>query len=134
LLLANHVEVQGGLLYASGVGWADLYRQPVSEGQFAPNHFGIGVSVLIPWDETNHPHHLTIQIGLEDGQVISRVETDVEVGRPPGLSTGADQRVLLGVGVDTIFPTQGTYQVVAEVGEDLHSISFRVHDQPKPQF
>ena len=111
-----------------------MYRQPSPEGQFPPHHFGIGASVLIPWDQTNQPHHLTIRIELEDKTVVSQVETDVEVGRPPGLPAGTDQRVLLGIGVDTVFPSQGTYRVAAEVDEDTRSVSFRVHDQPKPQF
>lgn len=134
LLLANHAEVQGGLLYVSGAGWSDLYRQPDPEGRFPANHFGVGASVLIPWDETNQPHHLTIQIELEDGTAVSRVETDVEVGRPPGLPPEADQRVIVGLGVDTVFPTQGAYRIVAEVDEDSRSVNFRVHDRPKPQF
>jgi hypothetical protein len=65
--------------------------------------------------------------------VVSGVETDVEVGRPPGLPAGTDQRVVLGLGVDTVFPQEGNYRVVAEVDEDARSVDFRVHDQPMPQ-
>ena len=134
LLLANHVEVQNGLLYVSGGGWANLYR-----GQLAPeapppvNYFGIGASVLIPWDETNQLHHLVIRIERDDEQELARIETDMEVGRPPGLPSGADQRIAVGFGVNLAFPEEGGYRAVAQIDEDTRSVDFRVFDQPKPQ-
>jgi hypothetical protein len=134
LFLANHVELQNGLLYASGAGWSDLYRLPDEEGRFSVNHFGIAVSVAVPWDETNQPHHLILRIEQEDETEVSRVETDVEVGRPPRLPAGSVQRVVLGLGVDTVFPTEGGYRFVATIDEDTRSVDFRVHDQPRPQF
>jgi hypothetical protein len=107
---------------------------PDEEGRFPVNHFGIAVSILVPWDETNQPHHLALRIEQEDNTEVSRVETDVEVGRPPRLPAGSDQRVVLGLGVDIVFPTEGSYRVVATVDEDTRSVNFRVHDQPRPQF
>ena len=135
LLLANHAEVQNGLLYASGAGWSDLFRPPPGpEGQIPINHFGIGASISIPWDETNQPHHLTIAIQRAEGsEEVSRFETDIEVGRPPGLPAGTVQRAVFGIGVDIAFPEQGSYRVVATVDEDTRSVNFRVRDFP-PQF
>ncbi|MBV9453197.1 MAG: hypothetical protein JOZ19_03600 [Rubrobacter sp.] len=101
------------------------------EGQIPTNHFGIGTSVLIPWDETNQPHRLTISIQREeDGTELGRVETDVEVGRPPGLPAGTDQRAVFGIGADISFPEQGEYRVIATIDEDTRSASFRVSDFP----
>ena len=135
LLLANHVEVQNGLLYVSGGGWANLFRGPLDPDSPPPiNHFGIGTSVLIPWDETNQLHHLVIRVEQENGQELTRIETDIEVGRPPGLPQGADQRVAVGFGVNIAFPEEGSYRVVAEVGEDTRRVDFRVFDRSKPQF
>ncbi len=134
LFLANHAELQNGLLYASGAGWSDLFRSPDKEGRLPVNHFGIAVSVSVPWDETNQPHRLALSIDQEGGEVLSRVETDVEVGRPPRLPAGSEQRVVLGLGVDIVFPTEGGYRVVATVDEDTRTVNFRVHDQPRPQF
>jgi len=130
LLLANHVEVQNGLLYASGAGWSDAFRPPPGpEGQITVNHFGIGTSISIPWDETNQPHHLTISIQREGNDTeLSRIETDIEVGRPPGLPAGIDQRAVFGIGADIAFPEQGSYRIVATVDEDTRSVNFRVHD------
>lgn len=136
LLLANHVEVQNGLLYASGAGWSDMFRQPPGQNeQPPPNHFGIGASISIPWDETNQPHRLTISIQhTKDEAELARIETDIEVGRPPGLPTGTEQRAVFGIGADIAFPEQGTYRIVAEVGEDARSVTFRVRNFPQSQF
>jgi hypothetical protein len=135
LLIANHVEVQNGLLYASGAGWSDMFRvQPGPDGQVPPNHFGIGASVSIPWEETNQPHHLTISIQREeDGAELGRIETDVEVGRPAGLPAGTDQRAVFGIGADIAFAELGGYRITTEVGEDTRSVSFRVRDFPQSQ-
>jgi len=135
LLLANHAEVQNGLLYASGAGWSDIFRPPHGpEGQVQVNHFGIGASISIPWEETNQPHRLSISIQREEGDAeLSRIETDVEVGRPPGLPVGTEQRAVFGIGADMAFPEQGGYRVVATVDGDTRSVYFRVRDVP-PQF
>ncbi len=133
LLLANHAEVQNGLLYISGGGWANLFRGPLDPDSPPPtNHFGIGASVLIPWDETNQHHHVVIRIEQENTLPLLRIEGEIEVGRPPGLLPGTDQRVAVGFGVDIQFPEEGSYRAVAEIGEDSRSVGFRVLDQPKP--
>ncbi len=136
LFLANHAEVQNGLLYASGAGWSELYRgQPSPEGQPLLSHFAVATSVLVPWEETNQLHHLTIQIEPEgDGEPLSRVEVDVEVGRPPGLSSGIEQRAMIALTANVPFPASGNYRVVARLDEQTRQIGFRVHDEPKPLF
>ena len=134
LLLANHVEVQNGLLYASGAGWSDLHLHPNPEGELPPHRFAVGTSVLIPWDETNQSHHLTVRVEREeDGTELTRVEGDIEVGRPPGLPVGAEQHVNFAITAEVAFPGQGIYRVVAEVDADARSVRFRVHDQSKQQ-
>jgi hypothetical protein len=134
LLLANHAEVQNGLLYVSGAGWANLYRGPRNpDDPLLINHFGIGASLLVPWDETNRRHHLIIRVVRdENDQEIARVEGGIEVGRPTGLESGAEQRVSVGISVDVPFPDEGGYRVVMQIGEDERSVTFRVFDQPKP--
>ena len=104
---------------------------PTPEGQVPSNHFGIGTSISIPWDETNQPHHLIISIEREeDDAELSRIETDVEVGRPPGFPAGITQRAVFGIGADIAFSDQGSYRIVARVDEDMRSVSFRVRDLP----
>jgi hypothetical protein len=135
LLLANHAEVQNGLLYVSGGGWANLFRGPRNPDEPPPiNHFGIGASLLIPWDETNQPHHLIIRVVRDSSdEELARIEGGIEVGRPPGLEFGAEQRISVGVGVDVLFPEEGSYRAMMQIGEDERSVGFRVFDQPKPQ-
>jgi hypothetical protein len=133
LLLANHVEVQNGLLYVSGGGWANLFRGLLNPEEPAPiNHFGIAASVVIPWDETNQGHNLLIWIERENGQEIARIEGGIEVGRPSGLRPGTEQRVAVGFGLDVQFPEEGSYRAVAQIGEDTRSVEFQVFNEAKP--
>jgi hypothetical protein len=139
LLLANHVEVQNGLLYVSGGGWANLFRGPLDPEEPPPiNHFGIAASLVIPWDETNQDHRFVIRVVQdkegEDNQEVARVEGGIEVGRPAGLDPGTDQRISVGFSIDTAFPEEGRYRVVAQIGEDTRSVDFRVFNEPKPPF
>jgi hypothetical protein len=134
LLLANHAEVQNGLLYVSGAGWANLYRGSRKPGDpLLISHFGIGASILIPWDETNQRHQLVIRVvKVDSDEELARVEGGMEIGRPPGLESGAEQRVAVALGVDVPFPGEGSYRVVVQVGQDQRSVGFKVLDQPKP--
>jgi hypothetical protein len=134
LMLANHAEVQNGLLYVSGGGWGNLFRGPLTPDDPPPvNHFGIGASLLIPWDETNQVHPLLIRV-VQDGndREVARIEGGVEVGRPPGIEPETEQRVAVGISVDVPFPEAGSYRAVIQIGEDERSVAFRVLDQPKP--
>ncbi|MBI4728610.1 MAG: hypothetical protein HY775_03805 [Acidobacteria bacterium] len=134
LILADHAEAVGGKLYLTGAGWTDSWRGPQPEGQPLPiTHFGIAVSVLVAWTETNRPQHLRMRIENEDGTTQhATVEGDIEVGRPPGLPPGSDQRAVLAVNANVQFPSPGGYRIVAEVGEGVRTVSFRVHDAPTP--
>ena len=133
LLLANHAEVQNGLLYVSGGGWANLFRGPLDPAEPPPiNHFGIAASLVIPWEETNQVHRLVIRIEGESDQEVARIEGGIEVGRPPGLSAGTEQRIAVGFGLDVAFPEEGSYRAVAQIGDDVRSVDFRVFNEAKP--
>jgi hypothetical protein len=133
LMLANHAEAINGLLYISGGGWSELWRGDLLPDKPPPNsHFGIAMSVLVPWTETNRQHPFTIHIEGEDGQELARVDGGVEMGRPPGMPPGTDQRGVLAVAVDVQFPGPGGYQIRAVMGDEERRVSFRVHDAPRP--
>ncbi len=130
LMLANHAEAVNGLLYISGGGWTELYRGQLGPNGEPPiNHFGIATSVSVPWEETNRRHRLVITIKRDDETELARVEADIELGRPPGLPEGAEQRATLGIGADIAFPELGGHRIVAQVGDNERSVDFRVRDQ-----
>ncbi len=133
MLLANHAEAVNGLLHVLGAGWTDQWRGRQPPDVPPPlTHFAIGVSVLVPWTETNRPHHLILTIESEDGSELGRVEADLEIGRPPRIPVGSDQRAVLAINVNIQFPGPGGYRVVARLGEQTRSGSFRVHDEVPP--
>ncbi|MBA2609127.1 MAG: hypothetical protein H0U92_09325 [Actinobacteria bacterium] len=133
LMLANHAEAHDGLLYLMGAGWNDL-RQMVVPGQPAPPfHIGIGLSILVGWNETNRRHHVVLYVEPEDGgDPLVQVEADLEVGRPAGAIEGSDQRTVLALNGIVTFPTPGGYRLVAQLGEDTRAVSFRVHQDTPP--
>ena len=132
VLLADHTEAVNGRLNALGAGWTDQYRGDTQGGGPPITHFGIGVSVLVPWTETNRAHRLGLRIEDEDGGQLGGLDADLEMGRPPGIQRGSDQRAVLGVNVNITFPRPGGYRVVAQLGEQTRTIPFRVHDGPAP--
>jgi hypothetical protein len=134
LILANHVEACNGLLYISGGGWTDLHRQ-LPGGAAPVTHLGIGISVRVPWHQTNEPHSFTLDIQNEDSTVtIAHAEGNIVVGRPPQLVPGALQHAVIAINIDTVFPSPGGYRVVATIdGEESSSTwPFRVHDTTVP--
>lgn len=133
VILANHVEAVNGLLYISGGGWTDLHRLIQPNGQPPVNHFGVGVSVRIPWTQTNQPHRLAVRVEDEDAAVVVvRVDAQLNVGRPATIPQGADQHAVIGIGVETAFPKPGGYRVIAVLDDELdtRTWAFRVHDVP----
>lgn len=134
LLLADHAEAANGKLYVMGAGWTDQWRPPQPDDALIRiTHFGIGVSVLIPWTDTNRQHHLTLRLEHEDGDpILANLEANLEMGRPPGLPHGSDQRAVLALNADIQFPAPGGYRIVADVGGPSKTTAFRVHDAPAP--
>lgn len=130
-MLANHVEAVNGLLYVSGGGWTDHYRT-IPPGAPPPmSRLGIAISVLVPWNETNQPHRLAVNVENEDASAtLARVDAELNVGRAPTLPPGAEQHVVLALSVDLVFPKPGGYRVVARLDNErsVKAWPFRVHD------
>jgi hypothetical protein len=134
LILANHVEAINGLLYISGGGWTDQNRGAAPDQGTPLTHFGIGVSVLVPWGQTNQGHTLSIAIKDVDGAaVLQGPPVPINVGRPANLPPESDQRVVMALDIDFAFPRQGTYRIAARL-DDRHekTWTFRIHDLPGP--
>lgn len=132
LTVANHAEAINGLLYLSGAGWTDLRRPMPPQGPAPINHLGIGIAVLVAWIETNQPYRVTVRIEDSDGGELMNLHADFEMGRPPGLAPGSDLRAVIAVNGELQFPAAGIYRVVATVGQQQRSVTFRVHDVPVP--
>lgn len=131
LILANHAEAHDGLLYLMGAGWTDL-KQLTAVGQPPPPfHVGIGMTVLVGWNETNQRHRVLVYLEPEDGgEVLLRVEAELEMGRPAGIVEGVDQRAVLAFSGQVFFANPGGYRFVAELGPNTRQVSFRVHHDP----
>jgi hypothetical protein len=130
LTLANHAEAVNGLLYLSGAGWDRVTRRYPRGQKPLPNHFGIAVSVLIPWTEANRKHHLSLWIESEDGgQSLIRADGELEVGRPPGVPEGSDRRAVLAIDAQVVFPAAGGYRLVGQIGEGRRTYGFSVVDE-----
>ena len=112
LTLANHAEVQNGLLYMSGAGWDRVTRAYKEGNKPRPQHFSIALSVLVPWSETNQRHEVMIRVEDEDGlHKLMEAKANIEVGRPPGKVPGTDSRSPLVVTGIVQFPKAGGYRV-----------------------
>ena len=133
MMIANHAEAHDGLLYLMGAGFSDV-RQMAPLGQSPPPfHFGIGLSVLVGWNETNVRHHITVTLEPEDGGTpLLPAEADLEVGRPPGSVEGGDQRAVRAMTGEVVFPSPGGYRLLAELGNQRRAASFRVHHEAPP--
>ena len=130
LILANHVEGINGLLYISGGGWTDHHRH-IQNSVVPPSHFGVGVSIRVPWHATNEDHTIVVEVQNEDSTLtIARAEGTINVGRPAQLTRGDIQHAVIAMNVDTIFPQPGGYRVIATLDGDKSSATwpFRVHD------
>ena len=118
LALANHAEAVNGLLYLMGVGWNEVSVN-APEGQPIVHHFGVGVSILVGWNDTNRPIPVEIRIEGEDGgPELAKVDGEVNVGRGPTIKPGSDQRAVLALNVNAQFPARGGYRVVCRLNRD----------------
>jgi hypothetical protein len=129
IVLANHAEARDGLLYLMGGCWTDHWRDLPGEGPPPISHFGIGVAIMLQWDETNRPYHLILRLETDDGNEVAKMDADLTMGRPPELTPGSTQRAVLALNVDMQFPAPGGYRIMGELGEHRKSVAFRVHDR-----
>lgn len=139
--VANHAEALNGLLYLMGAGWTDSWRQPNPDGSIPATTLGVGVSILVPWGETNRRHDLVVKLEHEDGGLggppMMEVHGQFEVGRPPGVTPGVDLRSVLAINGQVVFEKPGGYRLMAQIGDGerdgaTRSVSLRVHDQRPP--
>lgn len=131
--VANHAEAINGLLYLQGAGQVQLPRMVTPEGSTVPVAFGIGVSMLVGWNETNQAYPFELVIVHEDGgEPLVQTAVSMEAGRPAGMPPGADLRHVLAMNAHVAFPRPGGYQVRATLAASVRAVSFQVRDMPAP--
>lgn len=124
LILADAAQVVGGKLYLLGGGWDVL---TAAAGFPLQQRVTIAAAFTVPWTETNSPHNVEIEITDSDGNSLGTITGRIEMGRPPGLPQGSDQRAQLATEIGLNFPAAGTYVIVARVeGREEKRVAFRV--------
>ena len=128
LILADYVDASNGKLYMMGGAWEDYTLQDPNR----PARFGVAVAVMVPWSATNERHTLQLRIEDADGQaVVSPMGVNFQVGRPPNLSPGSEQRLVFAFNGDFPINTPGQYRVIAAIdGEDSEWTAFRARIRP----
>lgn len=89
LILCDFAEAVNGKLYVMGGGWNVLYApgEPVT--------MAVAAIVAVPWDQTNRPHELALELLTQDGAPVEvegealSVTGEFELGRPPGVKPGS---------------------------------------------
>jgi len=124
VILADAAHVAEGKLYLMGGGWTRLFARQVP----FVHALAIAVGFLVPWDETNEPHDFELKIVSEDGQsVIPPMQGQMEVGRPPGIKKGTEQRGMITVATTVEFPHLGRYEIrLSADGELVKTTAFDV--------
>lgn len=108
LVLADAAEVVGNKLYLMGGGWD---RISVHTDFPVAQHFGIAISVLVPWEETDKVHEFVMDVQSPDGKLLATVEAEFEVGRTAD-GRPRPQRWQFASSVDLSLDSPGRYSVV----------------------
>lgn len=129
LLLADAAQVDGtGKVHLLGAGWT------VTGTPTAPQ--AVVAFIKIPWDRTNRPLDLRLQLLSEDGRPVMLTaplgeqpvlaESTLEVGRPAGLPAGSQIAVPFSLSLPSMPLTPGRYEWRLEVAGEPFSVSFQV--------
>jgi hypothetical protein len=129
LMLADYAEAINGKLYIQGGGWSQIRRMP--KGIV---NFGIAAKLFVGWNEANHKHRVVFAMQDEDGNAVRPggepfvIESQLEVGRPPGLRQGTDIDAAMAINVAGLPMEPGRYVLKLSVAEELvDSVTFDVN-------
>lgn len=124
LILADAAQVSSNKLYLLGGGWDRLV---VSRTLPAAHRMAIAASFRVSWNETNHKHDFELEITDGDGAEVAKLGGQFEVGRPPGIPPGQEQRAQIAVDLALPLKHHGTYEVIARLnGDERRRFPFNV--------
>jgi hypothetical protein len=90
MLLCDSAQGVGGKLYILGGGWTQVAEPP--QGGLV---MGLAVKLAIPWDRGNEKIPILIRLQNDQGESVLdpggnaiEAQTELELGRPPGLKRG----------------------------------------------
>lgn len=107
-----------------GGGWDTLNVVGLFPAQ---RHIGVAASFRVPWNETNQRHDVSVAMLTEDGDQLAKIDAQLEVGRPPGIPVGTDQRAQIAAEMNLEFKKPGNFVLVASIGgEPKARTTFRV--------
>jgi len=133
LMLADAAQVVGAKLYLLGGGWDVL---TVNRAFPVDQRCALALSILVPWNETNKKHSFEVEIISEDKateqtQSLMKMGGQFEVGRPPGIRQGQEQRFQLAVDMNLRLETPGIKTVIANIeGQQMRRLEFSVIASP----
>jgi hypothetical protein len=133
LILADAAQVVGNKLYLMGGGWDKL---TVNNAFPVDQRCALALSLKVSWNETNQKHNFEIEIISEDSETeqprsLMKAGGQFELGRPPGIGPGQDQRFQVALDMNLKIDGPGTKYVVARVeGQEIRRLSFDVNQGP----
>jgi hypothetical protein len=90
MILADSAQVADNKLFILGGGWSFIGPDPTPSA--------VALYIKVPWDQANMKHRLLLELVDSDGGPVEvqspvgdqqiRVESEFEVGRPPGMHQG----------------------------------------------
>lgn len=137
MMLANHAEVQNGLLYISGGSWDTINVNappqapegvPIPEGVVAVIRGTFVARILFHVTETDSDHSFIVSVMDEDGGDVARFEASGPIVKTPELPPGWDQGLNLAIPLTgTPLKSFGRYSISLQVDQQhLADLAFRV--------
>lgn len=129
LILADAAQVVGAKLYLLGGGWD---RLTVNKEFPVNQRCALALSIIVPWNETNQKHSFEVEIISEDNvteeaKSLVKAGGQFEVGRPPGIRQGQEQRFQIAIDMTLRIEMAGTKTVIARIeGEEKRRLEFTV--------
>ena len=133
LILADSAQVVGNKLYLLGGGWDLLTintQFPVDQ------RCAVALAVNVPWNETNQKHLVEIEVTAEEPtteapKTLVKVGGQFEIGRPPGIPQGQEQRLQMAIELGLRIEAPGAKIIIARIdGQEKRRVHFNVIPGP----